>query len=736
MKHENLIKKYFLYTVPILLGIGIYFGIKMNPHSLSWFIAAVINLSLAIFVYLKNKKSEINRTFALMSICLCLWAFLLFGTYIAPNEAFVTYWSKVFRVGMLFIPATFFHFILALTRNKDKRKIKLLYIAYAIALASTILHWMGLLTSGYINAGWKYSPKPGILYRLWLINLVFWLSYGLFHVFQSYRVTKFTHERNQLRYFLIGATICIVFGLVNVLTSFAVRVYPVGGFTTIIYTGIIAYAIVKHQLMDIRIIIGRSVAYASLTASIAGGYFIILWAFSLLFANVAGHNVLATIAFALIIVFGFQRLKDKVQYVVDRLFFKEKYDYHKTLREFSGALTSIVELDRLSNLIVNTVAGTMHIGRSSLLILDEGEKQFEVRVHKGLQGGEVGGDINLGFDSGLVKLLNRERRILNREEIEVRLSEDRSPKSNEERWKEYQEAKAQMDKLEAVISIPLMRKDRLIGVFNLGEKKSEDAFTAEDLELLTTISNNAAIAIENARLYEERRGMERQLYQSDKLAALGTLASEMAHEMKNPLVSIKTFAQLFPRRFRDESFRDKFSEIIPQELDRLENVLGELLNFARPSDVKFQPVDIAEIIDSILLLMGGEISKHQIRVYKQYYNHLPRPVANKEQLKQVFMNLILNAIHSMPEGGDLTISVKVAGESSKAMEINFRDTGCGIPGENLSNLFNPFFTTKEGGTGLGLAISQRIVKEHNGAIEVESQVGKGTTFTIKLPTES
>jgi len=147
-----------------------------------------------------------------------------------------------------------------------------------------------------------------------------------------------------------------------------------------------------------------------------------------------------------------------------------------------------------------------------------------------------------------------------------------------------------MDQLEAMLSIPLMTKNRLIGIFNLGAKKSEDAFTDEDMGLLSTIANQAATALENARLYSERREMEKALHQRDKMAALGTLASGIAHEIKNPLTPIKTFIQLLPRKFDDENFRNKFNSVVPQEIERLDNVLQELTNFSRPAEEKWHPV--------------------------------------------------------------------------------------------------------------------------------------------------
>ncbi|NOX97105.1 MAG: GAF domain-containing protein, partial [Nitrospirae bacterium] len=479
----------------------------------------------------------------------------------------------------------------------------------------------------------------------------------------------------------------------------------------------------------------RSLVYGSLTAAIAGGYFLILSTFAFLFQNMAGHEILATIVFALIVVFGFQPLRDKIQKITDKIFFKDKYDYQKTLREFSGGLSSIIELDRLSMLIVDTVTRTMHIEKCSLLLWDEKRKGFKVSLAKGLEEEKIR-NINLGLDNQLIKTLSKNRKVLNREEIEVRLNEDGHLRKNEEKRREFEEIKRELDQLEAMLSIPLVTQNRLIGIFNLGEKKSEDSFTSEDIGLLSIIANQAATALENAQLYLERREMEKALHQRDKMAALGTLASSIAHEIKNPLTPIKAFIQLLPRKFNDANFRDKFNAVVPQEVERLDNVLKGLTNFSRPSEGKWHPVDVRNALDEILLLMKSELSKHGIKITKKY-EEVPEIAADGEQLKQVFMNFILNAIHAMPDGGTLTIatrlSTEIKNQKPETVEVSFIDTGCGIPPEDIPRLFNAFFTTKEKGTGLGLAISQRIIKDHNGTIDVKSEAAKGTTFTINLP---
>ena len=221
---------------------------------------------------------------------------------------------------------------------------------------------------------------------------------------------------------------------------------------------------------------------------------------------------------------------------------------------------------------------------------------------------------------------------------------------------------------------------------------------------------------------------------ADKLSALGVLASSIAHEIKNPLVSIKTFTQLLPRRFESKEFREKFSKLIPKELERLESVLHELLDFTRPSQAKLKKTNIEGIINNILLLVENEAIRNNVRIIREYGDP-PEVMADEEKLKQVFMNIVLNAIHAMPAGGNLTIAtrLKVKGEKLKVAEISFRDTGKGIPPDHIKDLFSPFFSTKEDGTGLGLSISKRIIKEHDGAIRVESEQGKGTTFFVELP---
>ncbi len=236
------------------------------------------------------------------------------------------------------------------------------------------------------------------------------------------------------------------------------------------------------------------------------------------------------------------------------------------------------------------------------------------------------------------------------------------------------------------------------------------------------------------RQTQELLEAEEQIKAADRLATLGVLSAGLAHEVRNPLGSIRGAAEIILDRFKPGDKAYEVTRIIMKEVERLNNVVEGFLQSARPKPPSFIDCDINEIVKFVIALAQYEISRFNVRLDTQLEDRLPRVVADPEQMKQVFLNLVLNAVQSMPEGGDLKISVKEGEVTNlKFIEIKFKDTGHGISKEDMAQLFNPFFTKKKEGSGLGLAIVHRILKNHNGNIEVESEVGKGSAFTVTLP---
>ncbi|MBI3077017.1 MAG: PAS domain S-box protein [Deltaproteobacteria bacterium] len=238
------------------------------------------------------------------------------------------------------------------------------------------------------------------------------------------------------------------------------------------------------------------------------------------------------------------------------------------------------------------------------------------------------------------------------------------------------------------------------------------------------------------------RELEEQMRRSDRLAALGTLAAGIAHEIKNPLTAIRTFSQLLPEKYQDESFRERFTKIVPQELGRINRIVNDLLQLAKPGRIEPRPVSLRDLLDQAVELHAERLEQAGITVQREFDPVLPRVPGDPDLLYRAFRNLIANAIEAMPQGGTLRVAARgplpPGGEptvlaAGPAVEVEVADTGTGIAEGIAGQLFNPFFTTKPKGTGLGLAVTHQIVEEHHGAIRVSSEPGRGSRFIVTLP---
>jgi PAS domain S-box-containing protein len=233
----------------------------------------------------------------------------------------------------------------------------------------------------------------------------------------------------------------------------------------------------------------------------------------------------------------------------------------------------------------------------------------------------------------------------------------------------------------------------------------------------------------------ERKRLEAQLIQSAKLTSLGVMAGGIAHEIRNPLAISSAAAQLLLERPNDKKFREEAAERIYSGIQRASYIIENLLKFARPHEERMVAMDINEALEGTLSLLANQLKVQRVELRKDFVSDLLPVVGNKSLLQQVFSNMILNACNAMPDGGSLTITTRM--NSDNQVEIQFADTGVGIPPEHLSKIFDPFFTTMPvgKGIGLGLSISYSIVQQHQGTIEAVSPVGQGTSFTVRLPVE-
>jgi two-component system, NtrC family, sensor histidine kinase HydH len=311
-----------------------------------------------------------------------------------------------------------------------------------------------------------------------------------------------------------------------------------------------------------------------------------------------------------------------------------------------------------------------------------------------------------------------------------RISED--PRINKELAKRLS--------LDSFASIPIYAKDKVVGVIEVDNFMDKRPITEEDLYLLSMLSHQAGLALENARLYayiektnEELKVARERLIDSEKMVAMGEMASGLAHEIRNPLVSIGGFVRRLYKKFPSDEQVQSYFQVIINEVERLEKTLNEIMDFSQDPRGKYKEWDLNRIVEEALGLIQRELDEGNIKVEKQW-GKIPKIFGDDRQLGHVFYNLFLNSCQAMPQGGLLTIRTYVEKRPDRIwVTCQIRDTGRGIQPDVLHNIFNPFFTTKDQGSGLGLPIVHKIVTRHNGEVNIDNRPGEGVSFLIKFP---
>ena len=645
----------------------------------------------------------------------------------APSETLAESAFYLIYVGAIFIPSSYLHFILSLL--DQQRSSRVLWVAgYLIAIAQ-----LCLLAGGWLIEGVKGYPTIGFyevptrLYWLYVANYIVLPSYAFFKLVVAFRQTYAVVKRNQFKYVIYSSMIGFLLGGTSFFPFFTSLVPPFAAPLVYFYTLPITYAVARYRLMDIDLIIKRSLIYALLLLALLIPCFLVVVYGQMLAFNAINYSFsMSTLLLFIIVGFLFPKIRFRTEEALERVLFQKRVDYRETLLRSSKEMVSIVDLENLSNSLVKTVSRALGTETASFYLLDETKGVYNLKANIGQEKERYPQSLFSKGDPLIQRLTGSEEAIV-KEELEM--AQDKMSGL---------QAAEKMSELDAQISVPIISKEKLIGILNLGHKEEKEIYSSEDLELLSTLANQAAIAIENARLYENLKQSQDTLRRADRLSSLGLLTAGLAHEIRNPLVAIRTFTQLLPERYNDAEFREGFQGLALKEVDRICGLINDLLSFARPSRPNVAQESMNDVVDGIARILETEAKEKSVEITRDFRPGLPRVWIDREQMKQVFMNLILNAIQAMRGGGSIFLSTRLnsrndAGHTGQFVQVEVRDTGVGIPAENLDHIFDPFFTSKDEGSGLGLSISHQIVQEHGGYVTVESKVGVGTTFCINLP---
>jgi two-component system nitrogen regulation sensor histidine kinase GlnL len=694
---------------------------------LSSLINAITSLILGVTVYSKNPRDPRSRTFAWMTVTVATWSGLYFCWQLAPDAATALRFCRWLSAPAIVIPVCYFHFSTRLIGERHDREV---LTGYGVAAAFMVLSFTPWLVRGVgPRMMFPFWPQPGPVYPLYLAQFFYFFLRSWLLLRDAYRRASFL-RRNQLRYVLWHTVIGFIGGATNYLLWYGVPVPPVGNLLVSIYMIGVGYAVVRFRLMEVDLLLARMVAYGVIVLVLSSivPLFVTLIQ-QLPIPNIGELNwvllLLASFIVTVLLYWWVPPLRRHVDRLLEQRVLGEKLADRARLRQLATQISSIQDEENIFSVAAQSVAEALNVGRVSVFIRSEFETHYSRRAFVG-QSGMPGELLRLGDDSPLIRMVQATHRGVLLDELEHDVTEaERRYFSGLRRTQAFE------------LVVPIFADTYFYGFLAMGAREAGAMYTEIDFSLLETIGLQIGLNLRS-------RQLERRASQTEKLISLGTLAAGLAHELRNPLVSIQTFSALLKDHGHEPEFHQEFSAIIQRDVGRIASIVENVAAFAENSTVPFGSVKIDEVINGVIEIVRPELTRSGV----QFTMEEPRsklPVhGNYSQLLQVFLNLLQNAVHALEGRADGRITVKVearTGDMPKPMLcIKVSDNGSGIDPALLSRVFDPFMTTKSTGDrrgtrgmGLGLAIVRRIIQYHQGAIEVTSELGKGTTFHVYLP---
>ena len=395
----------------------------------------------------------------------------------------------------------------------------------------------------------------------------------------------------------------------------------------------------------------------------------------------------------------------------------------ESLVSVGQTINSTLNLDDALRVITREGCQLMEAKMCSLLLLDETRQWLDLKASFGA-GDAYLQKPRLGVEESLLGMVVRRKKPVQVENVQTS--------------SRYQRVEvARREGLVSLLSVPLVFSGEAIGTLSVYTGRFH-SFSNEEIRILSALAELSALAIEKARLYERIVDVEEQLRQNEKLSALGLLAAEVAHEIRNPLTVMKMLYHSLDLKFPAGDPRAKDAAVMGEKMDHLNRIVEQILDFARSTEPKLSLVDVNELLDDLSLLTRHKLKNQRIELARRLAPNLPPVMGDAMQLEQAFLNLVLNAVQAMPQGGRLTLTTRAVaspnGGRPAHVVIDFKDTGEGMDEEQCQRAFTSLLnTTKAKGAGLGLAIVSRVVETHRGKVKIKSRVGHGTTMSVTLP---
>lgn len=707
----------------------------MTFYALAALINFVTSTIFGLLVFIRNPRNKINYSYALFAFGVAFWSLCYFIWQISNTASDALFWTKALMAFAIFIPAFYSHFVFVFT-GLTKRKILLLILAYVLLGTFLPLNIFGSLFIQEVKPllGFKFWPIAGPLFHAFL---AIWMGYVIFDTYLLYKAhQKATGiAKDQIKYVFWGLGLAFFGGITNYFLWYQIPIPPFANILVSAYVTLTAIAIVRHRLMDIRLILARTIVYSIIIAGIA----LIYTGFAFLASSIfMGFEIdLRRMAIYLVLTFvlalSFSRLRHIIEGITDRLLFKGHYDSNQLLSQFGTIMSSHIELNDLSSRILNTLTKEMRISHGSLILLEK-DAIYGVAV--------VGFTTPPAYTySELIQVLVPEQPVIF----------DEMPEG---------ELKQMMRVLNASVTSVLRVKTEVVGVLILGEKASGETYSGEDLKVLEILTPEVAVAFANAKsvdkikrfnitLSEEVKKATSDLQNANnRLKELDKLKDDFvsiaSHELRTPMTAIKSYLWMAIYK-PDMKLTEKMNKYISRayiSTERLINLVNDMLNVSRIEagriEIRPQVFDIATLIDEVMGEVTAKAVEKMIKL-NVVKSQTPQVFADPDKVHQVLLNLVGNSLKFVSTDGEISISFFADGQF---LDISVKDNGVGISKDDLSKLFQKFgrldssyvAAATAGGTGLGLFITKNLVELMGGKVWATSEgLGKGTTFTFSLP---
>jgi len=688
-------------------------------------ISALSALLVGVASAWRNSQTATGWLFGVAMIVVAGWLYG-FSQYFQPlDEADGLFWAQVtLSLGIMATPFLF-HSMCALAGQMRFLRWWII-AAYVLSAGLTALVWQGVLIDGL----WQVPHMDHYLrynrtwYPLLSTHIVFWQFAGVVVLLREARCAV-GYKRVQLIYFISAwVVVFLTTNSIIIPLEYGWNILPFGFFLLPVNFVFLAYVMAKARLADFNVAVARVLLY-SLTLVIAVGLCLLavvgmrFVAPGFMQPEQIVFTVILVAAIGLVLAVTLPAWLPRAERHMEQRLFAARYGYQDALSGLGKTLSRLPEIDQVLATLTSAIQAQMQLRHVAVLLQDPLTGEYRRQAHTGLLTPEVAAV--LPEDAFLIQWLRDRRETVVREELPRRVSRA-----------ELTALTADLDRLHISVAVPMVVDERLIGLIALGEKLSHEMFFDGDVRLLETLAAEVSLAVRYRRMQEE-------FLRKNKLAELGTVAAGVAHEIRNPLASIRTFAQLLPTKMDDPEFKNEFSQLVLKDVDRITKVVETMLAFARPAQVTVSDYPVSDLVDEALLLVQPRLKSKRIELVKEFHSQ-PVLRVDKQQVLQVLLNLLNNAIDVLPEQGRIRVTTGIRplesttdGEVRDFAFIEVADNGPGIPAAVRHRIFDPFFTTKKEGTGLGLSISQKIIRDHGGNISVVSTEGHGASFRVNLP---